>query len=125
MTLEEFDTWYTARYKRTSSALTAASMVLADFIGVMISIGLGFFIVKIFYIANDNWGGINFKSFVTYWMYLPIFVLILLINFILFLSFSYNKCCRDAHCASLRDYIVAHLIRIHYNYCVIAATAVF
>ncbi|MCL2472994.1 MAG: undecaprenyl-phosphate galactose phosphotransferase WbaP [Treponema sp.] len=42
----------------------------------MISIGFGFFIVKIYYIANNHWGGINFKSFFTYWMYLPIFVLL-------------------------------------------------
>ena len=76
MTMEEFDPWYKARYKRTSSALTAASMILADFIGVMVSFGLGFFVVKIYYILNNNWGGINSKSFVTYWPYLPFFVVI-------------------------------------------------
>ena len=75
MTLEEFDGWYRARYHRTSSALTVAVMVLADFIGVMLSIGAGFFIVKILYILNISWN-INFKSFVTYWPYLPIFVLL-------------------------------------------------
>jgi Undecaprenyl-phosphate galactose phosphotransferase WbaP len=51
-------------------------MAIADFFGVMISFGAGFFVVKMYYILNDNWGGINFKSFVTYWPYLPIFVLI-------------------------------------------------
>jgi len=76
MTLEEFDSWYRVRYHRTSSALTAATMVLADFVGIMLSIGLGFFIVKLYYIYNNSWGGINFKSFVTYWPYLPIFVMI-------------------------------------------------
>ena len=74
MTIEEFDGWFKKRYHRTSSALTAAAMMLADFMGVMISFGAGFFIVKIFFILNDNWGGINSKSFVTYWPYLPIFV---------------------------------------------------
>jgi len=76
MTLEEFDPWFKSRYKRTSSALTATTMIFADFIGVMISFGLGFFVVKVYYILNNNWGGINSKSFVTYWPYLPIFVVI-------------------------------------------------
>jgi Undecaprenyl-phosphate galactose phosphotransferase WbaP len=76
MTMEEFDPWFRAKYKRTSSALTATAMMIADFVGVMISFGSGFFVVKIYYILNDNWGGINSKSFVTYWPYLPIFVMI-------------------------------------------------
>ena len=76
MTLDEFDVWFKARYHRTSSALIATAMVLADFIGVMLSFGIGFFIVKVYFILMNNWGGLNFKSFVTYWPYLPIFVLI-------------------------------------------------
>ena len=76
MTIDEYELWFWARYRRTSSALTNASMVLADFFGVMLSFGAGFFFVKIYFILNDNWGGINFKSFITYWPYLPIFVLI-------------------------------------------------
>ena len=76
MTLEEFDLWFKASYRRTSSALTVIFMVIADFFGIMVSFGLGFFVVKVYYILNDNWGGINYKSFVTYWPYLPIFVLI-------------------------------------------------
>jgi len=51
-------------------------MIVADFIGVMISFGMGFLAVKFYYILIDRWGGLNFKSFVTYWPYLPIFVLI-------------------------------------------------
>ena len=76
MTIEEFDGWFRARYKGTSSAPTAAVMVIADFIGVMVSFGLGFFVVKIYYILQGDWGEINYKSFVTYWPYLPIFVMI-------------------------------------------------
>jgi Undecaprenyl-phosphate galactose phosphotransferase WbaP len=76
MTLDEFDGWYKARYSRASSALTATAMIFADFVGVMISFGVGFFIVKIYYILKDDWGGINSKSFVNYWPYLPIFVFI-------------------------------------------------
>jgi len=76
MTIGEFDSWFRARYHRTSSALAAAFMVISDFMGVMLSFGAGFFVVKIYYILHDNWGGINTKSFVTYWPYLPVFVLI-------------------------------------------------
>ena len=76
MTIEDFDLWFWTRYHRTTSALSAATMVIADFLAVMISFGSGFFIVKIYYILNDYWGGINFKSFITYWPYLPIFILI-------------------------------------------------
>ena len=76
MTIEEFDGWFKARYRRTSSALTATAMVISDFIAVMLSFGAGFFVVKLYYISIDYWGGINFKSFVTYWPYLPIFIMI-------------------------------------------------
>ena len=76
MTLEEFDHWYRARYRRTSSALTATTMIFTDFIGIMISFGVGFFIVKLYFIIFNDWIGINFKSFITYWPYLPVFVLL-------------------------------------------------
>jgi Undecaprenyl-phosphate galactose phosphotransferase WbaP len=76
MTLDEFEVWFKARYRRTSSARTAAAMIIADVAGVMLSIGAGFFVVKIYYIAIGNWAGFSFWSFVTYWPYLPIFILI-------------------------------------------------
>ena len=76
MTIDEYDGWFRARFHRTSSALIAAFMVVADFIGVMLSFGAGFFVVKLYFIWKDDWGGINFKSFVTYWPYLFIFVII-------------------------------------------------
>ena len=75
MSIGEFDLWFKERYNRTSSAFTATTMVIADFIGIMLSIGAGFFAVKIYYILIDNWAGFSFWSFVTYWPYLPIFVL--------------------------------------------------
>jgi len=77
MTLSEFDTWYRKRFRRTSSALTFASYVLSDMLGIMLSIGWGFFIVKIY-----GWGFlgvkgiINTKSFITYWPYLAGFLVI-------------------------------------------------
>ena len=80
MTLSDFDFWYRSRYSRTSSALTTTAMIIADFIGIMLSFGLGFFIVKMYYIFNDNWGGIVFKSFVTYWPYIPAFIILFQFN---------------------------------------------
>ncbi|GHV40996.1 undecaprenyl-phosphate galactose phosphotransferase WbaP [Spirochaetia bacterium] len=71
MTLSEFDDWYRTRYHRTSSALTSTSLIFADLIGVMLSFGAGFFLVNLYDIS-----AINFKSFVTYWQYLPVFILI-------------------------------------------------
>jgi Undecaprenyl-phosphate galactose phosphotransferase WbaP len=71
MTLSEFDLWYRTRYRRTSSALTATAMVLADLFGVMVSFGAGFFLVNLY-----DMGAINFKSFVTYWPYLPLFIVV-------------------------------------------------
>jgi Undecaprenyl-phosphate galactose phosphotransferase WbaP len=69
--LSEFDTWYRARYRRTSSALTATVMVLADLFGVMLSFGAGFFLVNLY-----DMSAITFKSFVTYWPYLPLFIVV-------------------------------------------------
>lgn len=74
MTLSDFDVWYRLRYRRTSSALTTFSMVLADVAGILASFGMGFLIVKLYYISIDFWGGINAKSFITHWIYIPAFI---------------------------------------------------
>jgi Undecaprenyl-phosphate galactose phosphotransferase WbaP len=71
MTLSEFDVWFRARYRRTSSALTTTAMVMADLLGVMLSFGAGFFFVNLYDMSS-----INFKSFVTYWPYLPLFIVV-------------------------------------------------
>jgi len=76
MTLSEFDVWYRTRFRRTSSALTATAFVFSDMLGVMLSFGWGFFWVRIYYMLFFDYGGINFKSFVTYWPYVPVFVII-------------------------------------------------
>ena len=70
MTLPEFDVWYRARFSRTSSWVIITAMILADFIGVMLSFGAGFFWVRLFHTP------LNFRSFVTYWPYFPIFIMI-------------------------------------------------
>jgi Undecaprenyl-phosphate galactose phosphotransferase WbaP len=71
MTLTEFGIWYRTRYQRTSSALTSTILILSDLLGVMLSFGAGFFLVNLY-----DMPAINFKSFVTYWPYLPVFIVI-------------------------------------------------
>ena len=75
MTLELFDAWYKTRHRRTSSALTATSFVLSDVLAVMLTFGWGFFLVRIHGFIFD-YNSINFKSFINYWPYLPVFILI-------------------------------------------------
>jgi Undecaprenyl-phosphate galactose phosphotransferase WbaP len=71
MTISDFDIWYRIRYHRTSSALTTTAFIIADLAGVMLCFGGGFFFVNLYDITL-----INFKSFVLYWPYLPVFILI-------------------------------------------------
>ncbi|MDR3304297.1 MAG: undecaprenyl-phosphate galactose phosphotransferase WbaP [Treponema sp.] len=71
MTLTDFNAWYRVRYHRTSSSLTAFAFIISDLVAIMLSFGAGFFLV--------NWYDsslIIFKSFITYWRYLPVFILI-------------------------------------------------
>ena len=75
MTLPDFDIWYKTRYRRTSSALTATAFVFSDLIAVMLSFAWGFFWVRI-YGFIIGYGVINAKSFITYWPYLPAFIII-------------------------------------------------
>jgi len=77
MTLNEFDLWYRKRFRRTSSALTTTAFIFSDVFGVMLAIGWGFFCVKIFGwgLLGDK-GIINTRSFITYWPYLPAFILV-------------------------------------------------
>jgi len=70
MTIDQFEVWFKERYHNTSSALTSIFLIAADMITSMLCIGGGFFLVKIFY------GGISFKSFISYWPYLPAFIVV-------------------------------------------------
>jgi Undecaprenyl-phosphate galactose phosphotransferase WbaP len=70
MDIREFEDWYRIRYHRTSSALTSTAFIISDLIGIMLSFGSGFFLVNLYDIS-----AINFKSFITYWPYLPVFIL--------------------------------------------------
>jgi Undecaprenyl-phosphate galactose phosphotransferase WbaP len=75
MTLSDFDIWYRTRYRRTSSALTSLFFIISDLLAVMLSFGWGFFWVRIYGFINA-YGSINFKSFITYWPYLIVFILV-------------------------------------------------
>ena len=75
MDLNEFDVWYRTRYRRTSSALTATFFILSDLIAVMLSFAWGFFWVRVWGFIFD-YKSIDAKSFITYWPYLLVFILI-------------------------------------------------
>jgi Undecaprenyl-phosphate galactose phosphotransferase WbaP len=69
MNFHEYGLWYHSRYKGTSSAFRTSAMMAGDLAAVMISFGAGFFLVNLL-----DPRAINFRSFVTYWPYLPAFV---------------------------------------------------
>jgi Undecaprenyl-phosphate galactose phosphotransferase WbaP len=69
MNIQRFEDWYRIRYSRTSSALTSTALIISDLFGVMLSFGAGFFLVNLYDLT-----AINFKSCVTYWPYLPAFI---------------------------------------------------
>lgn len=71
MTINEYIPWFQARYRRTSSFVTAFAFIFSDFIAIMLCIGAGFFVVNL---VDQHF--INFRSFVTYWTYLPFFFLV-------------------------------------------------
>jgi len=75
MTLSEFDTWYRKRFRRTSSFLTYTTFIISDLLAVLLSFGWGFFWVRIYGFIMD-YASINAKSFITYWPYLPVFIII-------------------------------------------------
>jgi len=77
MTLTDFDIWYRTRFRRTSSALTSTAFIISDLFAIMLSIGWGFFWVKMYgWGLLGEKGIINTKSFITYWPYLPVFIII-------------------------------------------------
>ena len=71
MTTSEFDTYLKDNFPTTSSFLSGLGLFFVDAFVLILSIGLGFFIVNIF-----NPSGINFKSFINYSIYIP-FILVL------------------------------------------------
>ena len=77
MTLPEFDRHFRSRFRTTSSAYTAGIFMLADVIGVLLSFAWGFIWVEAYgWIVLGDPGFINLRSFVGYWPYLPVFIII-------------------------------------------------
>ncbi|MDR0409888.1 MAG: undecaprenyl-phosphate galactose phosphotransferase WbaP, partial [Spirochaetaceae bacterium] len=75
MTLNDFESRYKKGFANTSSAFTSAAMIIADVAGVMLSFGAGFFLVNLY-----DAPAINFRSFVEYWPYLPVFILVFYVS---------------------------------------------
>ncbi|MCX7655154.1 MAG: undecaprenyl-phosphate galactose phosphotransferase WbaP [Treponemataceae bacterium] len=75
MTVQEFDHWYTKRYRHTTSAYAAVAFIVSDFIAIMLSFGTGFFLVNAYDLSI-----ISFSSFVTYWPLVPAFILLFYVN---------------------------------------------
>jgi FlaA1/EpsC-like NDP-sugar epimerase len=71
MTLEQYDTWYRARYGRTTGILVVVVFMISDLVSTMLSFGASFFLVNL---VNHHF--INFRSFVTYWPFLPAFIVV-------------------------------------------------
>jgi len=69
MTLETLARSYQGRHSRTAKYFTSGVFILADIVAVMGCFGLGFFIVNAYDLTI-----IDFKSFVTFWPYLPAFI---------------------------------------------------
>ncbi|MDR2841750.1 MAG: undecaprenyl-phosphate galactose phosphotransferase WbaP [Spirochaetaceae bacterium] len=69
MDIDEYVKLYRQNFKSTSSSLTNTVMIISDLFGVMLAIGVGFFFVNLYDPVS-----INFRSFLTYWPYLPVFI---------------------------------------------------
>jgi len=76
MTIEEYEAWYRKRYRGTSSSLRSGLLICSDMFSIMSCIGAGFFLMKILYLLRILQGGIAFKSFITYWPFLPVFIVV-------------------------------------------------
>ena len=69
MRIDEFPVWFKNRYKHTSSFVSGLLLLAIDLLTIMLCIGTSFFIINLI-----NRSLINFRSFVTYWIYLPAFI---------------------------------------------------
>ena len=71
MTIDEFLHYYKRNFHRTSSFFAGFILMLVDAAALMLSIGTSFFIIN----AINN-AFINFRSFVTYSVYLPLILIV-------------------------------------------------
>ncbi|MBQ0166000.1 MAG: exopolysaccharide biosynthesis polyprenyl glycosylphosphotransferase [Treponema sp.] len=70
MNCVELNQYLSKKYSHSSSFFVGLVMILSDFIALLFSIAIGFFIVNIF--VSDN---IHFRTFINYSLYLPLFLL--------------------------------------------------
>src|SRR5574344_624283 len=66
MNEKDFERGFKLKYRQTSSFVSGVALMFVDAFMVMLCIGIGFFIINA---INQSW--INFRSFVTYSIYLP------------------------------------------------------
>jgi Undecaprenyl-phosphate galactose phosphotransferase WbaP len=71
MTSSDFKKYYKERYSTTTSFPLGFSLFIVDAFVVFFCIMIGFFIVNLFAIHD-----INFKSFINYYIFLPVFLLV-------------------------------------------------
>ena len=71
MNISEFRTYIKSNYKRTSSFVTGTALAISDAITILLAVGMGFFLVNLV-----DHSLINFRSFITYWSYIPLIMLV-------------------------------------------------
>ena len=71
MIIDEFLRYYKQNFHRTSSFLVGLVLMFVDAVALMLSIGTSFFIINA---INNSF--INFRSFVTYSVYLPLILVV-------------------------------------------------
>lgn len=71
MTDEEYKKYFKKNFWRTSSFTSGVALAVVDCLSIMLSIGISFFIINF---INHSW--INFRSFITYWIYLPPMIMV-------------------------------------------------
>lgn len=70
-TVEDFENYYNRNFRRTSSFWSGVVFMLVDAITLLLCIGIGFFIVNF---VNHSF--INFRSFVEYYVYIPVILVV-------------------------------------------------
>ncbi|MCR5171599.1 MAG: undecaprenyl-phosphate galactose phosphotransferase WbaP [Treponema sp.] len=66
MSEQDYLNYFNLKFWKTSSFFSGLILAISDCLMIMLSIGISFFIINF---LNHSW--INFRSFVTYWTYLP------------------------------------------------------
>ncbi len=75
MRIDEYPGWFKRRFRHTSSFWSGLLLLAVDLLSIMFCIGTSFFIVNL---ANRSI--IDFRSFTTYWVYLPAFAAVFYVS---------------------------------------------